>query len=517
MNAQDSHALPLSTVVAVVGAGAMGAGIAQVAAMAGHQVLILDAQPGAAVTAVSKIRQTLMQLVVKKKIDEKVASTAADRLHAVEGASELVPAGLVIEAIVEKLEAKQQLFLQLESIVSEDCILATNTSSISVTAIGAGIKSSHRVVGMHFFNPAPQMALVEVVSGLATSPDVIQKIVDTAANWGKIPVRTRSTPGFIVNRCARPFYAEGLRLLLEQAGDCATIDAVMRESGGFRMGPFELMDLIGHDVNYAVTKSVFDANYGDPRYTPSLAQLELVYAGYLGRKTGRGFYDYNAPEIAQPKTEEKQSLQDAQITIYGNAGFSKALLHRLDADDQVQFAISPKRNDGVLAKIDSAVVLLTDGRTASQRAIDMSKKDLVLIDLALDFNTAKRIALAKADSCSDVAFNSVVALMQSAGYAVSRLEDVPGMAVMRTVAMLANEAAEAVNHGVCSAEAADLAMTKGVNYPKGPLAWADSIGAAAVADVLMNLSSCYGEDRYRLSTLLRRHASSDNPLSASCA
>jgi 3-hydroxybutyryl-CoA dehydrogenase len=517
MGTPESLGLPVTTVVAVVGAGAMGAGIAQVAAVAGHPVRLIDARPGAAEAAVGRIRETLTQLVAKKKIDEQYALEAAQRLSAVGDMDELDSAGLVIEAIVEDLEAKRQLFAQLAGVVPEDCILATNTSSISVTAIAAKVKAPQRVVGMHFFNPAPQMALVEIVAGLPTSPEVMQRMSATAAAWGKVPVQAKSTPGFIVNRCARPFYAEGLRLLLEQAGDCATIDAIMRESGGFRMGPFELMDLIGHDVNYAVTKSVFDANYGDPRYTPSLTQLELVHAGFLGRKAGRGFYDYKAAAPPQPGTERAESLGTQPVTLCGVSALARALAQRLDAARHFHLDIPTAGSDGIVAKVGDAVVLLTDGRTATQRALDLNKKDLVLVDLALDFASAKRIALAKADSCSDAAYRGVVAMMQLAGYAVSQLQDVPGMAVMRTVAMLANEAAEAVNHGVCTAEAADLAMLKGVNYPRGPLAWADGVGPRVLAEVLVNLSACYGEDRYRVSTLLRRRAASGAPLSSSHA
>lgn len=294
-------ALSKSAVVAVIGAGAMGAGIAQIAAQAGHPVRLLDLQPGAAAQAIARIRSTLAKLAEKGKLTVDAAAAAGERLVAVESHGELAGSALVIEAIVERLDVKRQLFAQLEAFVTADCILATNTSSISVTAVAAGLQHPGRVVGMHFFNPAPLMALVEVVSGLATEPEVAATVHDTALAWRKKPVHTRSTPGFIVNRVARPFYAEGLRLLHEQAADPATIDAVMREAGGFRMGPFELMDLIGHDVNFAVTRSVFEAYFGDPRFAPSLIQQELVNAGRLGRKSGRGFYDYAAGETP-PKT-----------------------------------------------------------------------------------------------------------------------------------------------------------------------------------------------------------------------
>ena len=278
-----SEALALTSVVGVVGSGAMGTGIAQVAAVAGHTVLLFDARDGAAQTACDAIRKVFTSLVDKGRMTSGQASAAASRLQAASLLNEFKQAALVVEAIVENLDAKQQLFASLEAIVSSDCVLATNTSSLSITSIGAKLKHPARLVGMHFFNPVPLMALVEVISGLATSPAVADCINATANAWGKLPVRATSTPGFIVNRVARPFYAEALRLLLEQAADPASIDAVMRESGGFRMGPFELMDLIGHDVNFAVTQSVFEAYYNDPRFTPSTIQNELLNAGFLGR------------------------------------------------------------------------------------------------------------------------------------------------------------------------------------------------------------------------------------------
>ncbi|HTN66956.1 MAG TPA: 3-hydroxyacyl-CoA dehydrogenase family protein, partial [Burkholderiaceae bacterium] len=338
--------------------------------------------------------------------------------------------------------------------------------------------------------------------GLATDSEVAQCVYATAAAWGKSPVYAKSTPGFIVNRVARPYYAEGLRLLTEQAGDPATIDAILREAGGFRMGPFELMDLIGHDVNFAVTQSVFQAYYNDPRFTPSLAQQELVSAGFLGRKTGRGFYHHGKDAVQpQPHTEAPQdaprevvvaaagAVADALAARFATAGIA---VRHVDAEN------------AALLECGGAVVHLTDGRSATQRARDAGVANTVLLDLALDYAGATRIALCAADQCEAAAYRAVVGLFQAAGFAVSRLDDVPGMAVMRTVAMLANEAADAVNQGVCSAQGADLAMQKGVNYPRGPLAWADAIGLETVMTVLANLAAAYGEDRYRVSPLIRR-------------
>lgn len=503
-----SKALPLSRGVAVIGSGAMGSGIAQVAAAAGYTVHLYDTRAEAAAKAIADIRNMFGKLAAKGRMSESDAQAAGARLHEAAFLDDIKDAGLVVEAIVENLDVKRKLFVELESIVADDCIFASNTSSISITSIGAALKLPQRLVGMHFFNPVPLMALVEVISGLASDAAVAECVYDTALAWGKSPVHTKSTPGFIVNRVARPYYAEGLRLLNEQAAAPATIDAILRESGGFRMGPFELMDLIGHDVNFAVTQSVFHAYYTDPRFTPSLIQQELVNAGFLGRKSGRGFYRYgDNPETPTPQTEANVALaHTAPVQLHGDSAFVDTLASRLES-------ISIERNhhageDGLLLQIGSARLYLTDGRSATQRAHDNDHADTILIDLALDYAKATRVALARADQCSDTAYRAVVALLQAAGYAVSRLDDVPGMAVMRTVAMLANEAADTVNQGVCSVADADMAMQKGVNYPRGPLAWADAIGLPTIRTVLANLAASYGEDRYRVSPLILRKTAS---------
>jgi 3-hydroxybutyryl-CoA dehydrogenase len=496
-------ALDPACTIAVVGSGAMGAGIAQVAAAAGHFVILYDTRPEATEAALGTIRKTFQMLADKGRMTAAAAADASARLRAATALAELAGAQLVVEAIVENLEVKRGLFASLEEVVGADCILATNTSSISVTALAAKLRLPGRLVGMHFFNPVPLMALVEVISGLATNSDVAATVYATAAAWGKSPVHAKSTPGFIVNRVARPYYAEGLRLLSEQAGDAATIDAILREAGGFRMGPFELMDLIGHDVNFAVTQSVFQAYFNDPRFTPSLQQQELVSAGYLGRKTGRGFYAYGKDAAPpQPHTEAPQAAPQ-QVAIGGSGAVAEALATRLAAAG-VTLTHGAAAAESALLACGGAQLYLTDGRSATQRARDSGVANTVLLDLALDYASAGRIALAAADQCDAAAYQALVGLFQAAGFAVSRLDDVPGMAVMRTVAMLANEAADAVNQGVCSADGADLAMRKGVNYPRGPLAWADAIGLAEVQTVLQNLAAAYGEDRYRVSPLIRR-------------
>lgn len=499
------HAIPPGSTVAVIGSGAMGAGIAQVAATAGHQVLLFDTRPDAADKAILEIGKTYTKLVEKGRMGAVESDLARERLKRIASLQEAAGAALVIEAIVENLDAKRALFAELEGIVGERCILATNTSSISVTAIGAQLKHPERLVGMHFFNPVPLMALVEVISGLATDREVANMVHTTAESWGKSPVHAKSTPGFIVNRVARPYYAEALRLLLEQAADVATLDAVMRDCGGFRMGPFELMDLIGHDVNFSVTNSVFAAYYNDPRFTPSILQQELVSAGFLGRKTGRGFYRYG-DDVAKPAPQtEAGGSKPPAVRYAGSPGMIDALAERLRGAGLEPVAIEAA--PGLYCE--GAAIYLTDGRSATERAEMDGHRDTILFDLLLDAAGATRVALARADQCSDAAWQAAVGLFQAAGFAVTRLDDVPGMAVMRTVAMLANEAADAVNQGVCSARAVDIAMQKGVNYPRGPLAWADTVGLRQVVAVLSNLAATYGEDRYRVSPLLRRKLAAD--------
>jgi 3-hydroxybutyryl-CoA dehydrogenase len=376
------------TTVGVLGAGSMGTGIAQVAATAGHRVVVADTRADALAKAEQGIRKALARDVEKQRLDRARADEIAGRIRFLPlDYSAYAGCGLVVEAIVEDLEIKRDAFRQLERAVPRDAVLATNTSSLAVTAIASACERAERVAGVHFFNPAPVMPLVEIVPGLSTERAVTSAVRALVDGWGKTTVVAKDTPGFIVNRVARPFYGESLRILEEGIADVATIDWAMRKLGGFRMGPFELMDLIGLDVNYAVTRSVFEGLSFDPRYRPSLTQRRLVEAGFLGRKSERGFYDYRDGAIAP------EPVQDADL-----------------------------------------------------------------------------------------------------GHEI----------LLRVLAMLVNEAADAVFLNVASAHDVELAMTKGVNYPKGLLAWGDEIGLERILDRLTSLQEEYGEDRYRPSPLLRR-------------
>lgn len=371
--------------VAVIGAGTMGSGIAQVAAQAGHNVVLYDTRKEAVEKALAGLRKVLDRLVEKGKLTADQASDIHGRISPASDLNELQGCGLVIEAIIENLGIKQKLFSDLEVIVPEDTILATNTSSLSVTAIAGGLQKPERMVGLHFFNPAPLLPLVEVVPGLVTDIGLADRCATLMSAWGKVPVICKDTPGFIVNRVARPFYGESIRIYEEGIADMPTIDAAMR-SVGFRMGPFELMDLIGNDINFTVTRTVWEAFFYDQRYKPSFTQQRQVESGRLGRKSGRGYYDYS---------------EGASVPVPNTDPATTALI------------------------------------------------------------------------------------------------------VERVLAMLINEAADALFWQVASAKDIDLAMTKGVNYPKGLLAWASELGPAHWNGILEKLQATTGEDRYRPSPMLR--------------
>ena len=374
--------------VSVIGAGSMGAGIAQIAATNGHEVCLYDSFDGAIESAESKLKKILNRLVEKERITQQENEEILERINFTKEIEEVLGSGLVIEAIIENLNIKQKVFAEIESLVDEDCIIASNTSSLSIASIASALKKAKRVVGIHFFNPAPLMPLVEIIPSVQTSESTLTKAKAIIDSWKKVTVITKDTPGFIVNRVARPFYGEALRIYEEGIADFATIDWVMRELGGFRMGPFQLMDYIGNDINYTVTETVFTAFYFDPRYKPSLTQKRMMEAGYLGRKSGRGYYDYSTENT--PKVNKDKEL--GKIILW------------------------------------------------------------------------------------------------------------------RVIAMLINEAADALLLNIATKEDIDLAMTKGVNYPKGLLAWADEIGIKNVLSQLEDLQNEYGEDRYRPSPLLKRMA-----------
>ncbi|MEU6220997.1 3-hydroxyacyl-CoA dehydrogenase [Streptomyces sp. NPDC047022] len=492
-------ALDLSSPVAVVGTGTMGQGIAQVALVAGHPVRLYDAAPGRAREAADAILTRLDRLVEKGRLDGAERDAARSRLLPAEDLAELADCALVAEAVLERLDVKQQLFRELEELVDDDCLLATNTSSLSVTAIGGALRNAGRFVGLHFFNPAPLMPLVEVVSGFATDVTSATRAYETARSWGKTPVACADTPGFIVNRIARPFYAEALAVYEAQAADPATIDAILRESGGFRMGAFELTDLIGQDVNESVTHSVWESFFRDVRFTPSLAQRRLVESGRLGRKSGQGWYDYaEGAERAEPHTAEK-AQPPAYVVAEGDLGPASELLAlireagitvREDEEDHGTRLVLP--GGGQLA--------LTDGQTA------VELRDVVYFDLALDYRKATRIALSASQDISSKTLEEAVGLFQALGKDVSVIGDVPGMVVARTVARIVDLAHDAVAKGVATEEDIDTAMRLGVNYPLGPFEWSRKLGRSWAYDLLDDLHLRDPSGRYAPSLALYRHA-----------
>lgn len=374
-------------VVGVLGAGTMGAGIAQVAAQHGHEVVLVDVNPDALAKSKSNLDKVLAKLVEKAKISEIEKDQIFNRIQFSGNFEDFKSCTIVIEAIVEKLGVKHAVFQQMEEVVSSDCILASNTSSLSIASIGSVLKTPNRCIGIHFFNPAPLMPLVEIIPAVQTSEETLLKAKNLIDGWKKVTVIAKDTPGFIVNRVARPFYGEALRIYEEGVADFATIDWAMTKFGGFKMGPFTLMDYIGNDVNYTVTETVFEAFYYDPRFKPSFTQKRHKEAGYFGRKSGKGFYDYseNAP-VAEPKEDEELG--------------------------QLIFE--------------------------------------------------------------------------------------------RVIVMLINEAFDALFLRIASRKDIDLAMTNGVNYPKGLLAWADELGLEWVLEKLETLYDEYQEDRYRPCPLLKR-------------
>ncbi|HHY2939120.1 TPA: 3-hydroxyacyl-CoA dehydrogenase PaaH [Enterobacter roggenkampii] len=460
--------------VAVIGSGTMGAGIAEVAASHGHPVLIYDISSDAISRAIDGIRQRLASRVTRGKLSADAGSQILARLVPVTDIEALSAADLVIEAASERLEVKKALFAQLAEICPPQTVLTSNTSSISVTAIAADVHHPERVAGLHFFNPAPVMKLVEVVSGLATSPEVADALCELALNWGKQPVRCQSTPGFIVNRVARPFYSEAWRALEEQVAPPEVIDAALREGGGFPMGPLELTDMIGQDVNFAVTCSVFNAFWQERRFLPSLVQQELVLAGRLGKKSGKGVYDWQGDK---PDVQWVKAVNDSYSPM------------RVE-----------KRRDGV-TEIDDVYLVETQGETAQALALRLNGPVVVVDRIERDV-----AVIAAAASNPHTATQKAIRYLQQQGLRVVQIADYPGLLIWRTLAMIANEALDALQKGVASEKDIDTAMRLGVNYPSGPIAWGERLGWQRLLTLLENLQRHYGEERYRPCSLLRQRA-----------
>lgn len=459
--------------IGVCGAGAMGAGIAEVAARAGHPVVVFDSFPASLERSAQNLRKGLDAQVARGKLDAAEAERIAARIVWAERLEALSSAGLVVEAVIEDAGVKKALFLDLER-TAPQAVLATNTSSLSVTALAAGLQRPERFLGLHFFNPAPVMKLVEIVPGLATDAALIGEAEMLMERWGKKAVVARDLPGFIVNRLARPFYGEGWRALEEGAADARTVDRLYRELGRFRMGPFELGDLIGHDVNHAAARSVFAAYYGATRFRPSLAQGSLVDSGRLGRKTGRGVYSYpeEKPAAASPAAPD---------------GDPAALLRLIRDGD---------------ARIDGALFVYAQGRAAGAIAPDIGGP-VVTLDYIHDAAATPLIAFAASDAR---ARSAALAFAMRAGKEAVETADRPGGVVLRMLLQLANAAADALRDRAASAEAIDTAMRAGVNYPFGPWEWARGFGFARTVAALDAIAAETGDPIYRPSEALHAAA-----------
>lgn len=485
--------------VAVIGAGTMGVGIAEVAANFGHSVLLYDVNQQQLSAALDALSERTYKRVEKGKVSQQDAQQMLNRIQQVESLEMLGMADLVVEAIIEDLNIKQQLFKQLEAICTASCIFATNTSSLSITAIAAALSQPQRLVGMHFFNPAPVMKLVEVIIGQLTENAVVETVYDLCIKWGKVPVKASSTPGFIVNRVARPFYGEPLKIL-QEGGSFHHIDTIMKNACGFRMGPFELMDLIGIDVNFAVSRSVYQTMFNDPRYRPSLIQSEMVAAGLLGRKTGRGFYQYQSKNLPVDETTTCQEcrVESIKVTVDSSPGCWQWVIDLCQPLKNVEI-LYEEGFSGL--QINDYRLFLSNGERASTMATRIGTK-VVMMDFAFDYKAVTHIHLC-ASSESETP-DAVISLLQQLGKQVILGCDQPGMIAMRTVSMLINEAADAVFNQVCDVDSVDNAMRFGVNYPAGLIATGKRLGWQHVASVMSALHNWFGDDRYRLSPWIRR-------------
>jgi len=466
--------------IAVVGAGTMGAGIAESAALAEMSVVMLDVNGDALDRGRQTIEKDLERRVKKGRLSEEEREQVLGRISMTTSIEDCAGAPLVVEAVVEDMKIKKKVFADLEDVTVGDAVLATNTSSLSVAGIATATEVPERVVGMHFFNPVPAMRLVEVVSGTSTDPAAMRRAEEIAERLGKTPIRVSDTPGFVVNRVARPFYLEALRLV-EAGGEPGQVDAAIR-GAGFRMGPLELADLIGQDINLSVSESLYERSYGQPRFRPSPLQRGMVEAGLLGRKTGKGFYDYGA---SADEGEERPASESNphDITVVGDAELARTL---------------GAASDGGGVRI----LALEDGQMVAGSGFEVGVRrlasDIPVVEIAGETDEETR--------------DRVGSLIRAAGLVPAWVPDLPGGAALRVVAAVVNEAAFALTEGVADAEDIDRAMQLGANYPKGPLAWADEIGLDRIVRALDALRDIYG-DAYACAPLLRQRHALNRPMS----
>lgn len=487
-------------VLGVVGTGTMGRGIAQIAAAAGIEVRLMDAQPGAALEARDAVAATFGMLAAKGRMAPEAASAAAVRLRPVTAAEELAGSDVVVEAIVEDLRAKQQLFAQLEPIVAANCLLATNTSSLSVTAIASACRSPGRVAGLHFFNPVPLMKVVEVIGGALTEPWVGDALAGLAERMGHRAVRAADTPGFIVNHAGRGFGGEALRILQEGVATFDEIDRILREAAGFRMGPFELLDLTGLDVSHPVMESVYRGFYEEPRFRPSYQLRQRLEAGLLGRKTGRGFYVY-----ADGKAERTPAPELARGEIKPVWASSKEAAWRADLVALITAAGWTLDNAAKPGAASLCLVTpLGDDVTTAALAEGLDPARTLGVDMLFGPGCRRSFMVSPATAAGFAA--SAAALLTADGTAVSRLRDSPGFVAQRVVATIVNIAAEMAQSQIAAPADIDDAVRLGLGYPLGPLGWGDALGPARILRILEAMLRQTGDPRYRPSLWLSRRA-----------
>ena len=486
--------------IAIVGTGVMGRGIAQLAALAGERVLLHDADPGAAGAAKAGVAADLAKLEAKGKLAAGQAAAAAAKLEISPDLVSLADCWLVVEAIVEKLEAKKELFARLEEVVGRECILASNTSTLEIGAIAAACKEPARVAGFHFFNPVPLMKVVEVVDGAHTAAWVTEALAEFARRMGHRPVRAKDSPGFIVNHAGRGFAPEALRVFGEGIASFRDIDCILREAAGFRMGPFELFDLIGLDVSHAVMESMYQQYYQEPRYRPSPITGARVRAGLIGRKTGSGFYRYEGgaqvpspPETAAPAADLRRPLW---VSARGLGPWLKPLVEKLGA----AIESSEQPSGDVLC----LVAPLGADATSTALAEGLDAARTVAVDAF--FPLERRRTLMTTPVTRPEIRDAAHALLASDGVPVTVIHDSPGFVTQRVLAHIVNVACDIAQQRIATPEDIDAAVKLGLGYPLGPLAWGDALGPQRIFAILEGLLAFYGDPRYRPSPWLKRRA-----------
>ena len=486
--------------VGIVGTGAMGRGIAQIAAQAGSQVLLFDVNAAAVAQAHAGVLAQWDKLLEKGRIDATQHLAYKSRLRPAATLADLAACGLVIEAAIERLDIKRALFAELEGIVGPDAVLATNTSSLSVTAIGAGLQRPQRLAGFHFFNPVPLMKVVEVIAGLKTDPAVCAGLSDYARQMGHTPVQAQDTPGFIVNHAGRAYGTEALRIVGEGVADFATIDRILKDQVGFKLGPFELMDLTGLDVSHPVMESVYHQYYEEARYRPSVITAQRLAGGVLGRKTGEGFYPYTDGVLRQMPEPPAPTVQDMpSVWVSPRASRRAELLQLLkDLGARIETGASPSP-----AAITFVAPLGFDITTvAVVERLDPART--IGIDMLVEDTATRRRVLATNPATRTDIRDAAHALMARDGKAVSVIRDSGGFVTQRVVASIVNIAADICQQGICSPKDLETAVTLGLGYPLGPLAMGDRWGPTNMLEVLFNMQTVYGDQRYRPSPWLRR-------------